>query len=147
MLRLIHHILQTNPNGKATDISLALEYLSRVQKRRSVVFLISDFQDKEYETWLQVVNQKHDLIAIVVTDPAELFLPNVGLIELEDAETNSTLLLDTGNTKTRNAYKELGQKKSEERQLLLNSNKVDQIEIRTDQSYIFPLLHFFQNRR
>ena len=112
-----------------------------------MVFLISDFQDKEYETWLQVINQKHDLIAIVVTDPAELFLPNVGLIELEDAETNSTLLLDTGNTKTRNAYKELGQKKSEERQLLLNSNKIDQIEIRTDQSYIFPLLHFFQNRR
>tara|TARA_B100000945_G_C20314006_1_gene564213 strand:- start:22 stop:894 length:873 start_codon:yes stop_codon:yes gene_type:complete len=147
VLRLIHHILQAKPNGKATDISLALEYLSRVQKRRSVVFLISDFQDKEYETWLQVINQKHDLIAIVVTDPAELFLPNVGLIELEDAETNSTLLLDTGNTKTRNAYKELGQKKSEERQLLLNSNKIDQIEIRTDQSYIFPLLHFFQNRR
>jgi len=147
VLRLIHQILNVEPSGQATNIGLALEYLSRVQKRRSVVFLISDFRDENYEEWLQVINQKHDLIAIVVTDPAELSLPNVGLIELEDSETGSTLLLDTNNPQTQQSYIERGKQKIEQRRTLLRSNKIDQIEIRTDQSYVSPLRYFFQSRQ
>jgi uncharacterized protein (DUF58 family) len=147
VLRLIHQILNVEPSGQATNIGLALEYLSRVQKRRSVVFLISDFRDENYEEWLQVINQKHDLIAIVVTDPAELSLPNVGLIELEDSETGFTLLLDTNNPQTQQSYIERGKQKVEQRQTLLRSNKIDQIEIRTDQSYVSPLRYFFQSRQ
>ena len=147
VLRLIHQILNVEPSGQATNIGLALEYLSRVQKRRSVVFLISDFRDENYEEWLQVINQKHDLIAIVVTDPSELSLPNVGLIELEDSETGFTLLLDTNNPQTQQSYIERGKQKVEQRQTLLRSNKIDQIEIRTDQSYVSPLRYFFQSRQ
>ena len=146
VLRLIHQILHAEPTAQATDIGLALEYLNRVQKRRSVVFLISDFRDRNYGEWLRIVNQRHDLIAIMVIDPGELSIPDVGLIELEDSENGETVLLDTSNPLTREAYIAWCQREIAQHRETLRSNKIDQIEIRTDRPYVAPLQHFFQGR-
>ena len=147
VLRLIYQILHAEPTAQATDIGLALEYLNRVQKRRSVVFLISDFRDRNYGEWLRIVNQRHDLIAIVVIDPGELSIPDVGLIELEDSESGETALLDTGNPLTREAYIEWCQQEIAQHRETLRSNKIDQIEIQTDRPYVAPLQRFFQGRQ
>ncbi len=147
VLRLIHQILHAEPTAQATDIGLALEYLNRVQKRRSVVFLISDFRDRNYGEWLRIVNQRHDLIAIMVIDPGELSIPDVGLIELEDSENGETVLLDTSNPLTREAYIAWCQREIAQHRETLRSNKIDQIEIQTDRSYVASLRHFFQGRQ
>ena len=147
VLRLIHQILHAEPTAQATDIGLALEYLNRVQKRRSVVFLISDFRDRNYGEWLRIVNQRHDLIAIMVIDPGELSIPDVGLIELEDSENGETVLLDTSNPLTREAYTAWGQREIAQHRETLRSNKIDQIEIQTDRPYVASLRHFFQGRQ
>lgn len=147
VLRLIHQILHAEPTAQATDIGLALEYLNRVQKRRSVVFLISDFRDRNYGEWLRIVNQRHDLIAIMVIDPGELSIPDVGLIELEDSESGETVLLDTSNPLTREAYIAWCQREIAQHRETLRSNKIDQIEIQTDRSYVASLRHFFQGRQ
>ncbi|MFQ5628135.1 MAG: DUF58 domain-containing protein, partial [bacterium] len=94
VLRVIRELLYHKPVGAQTDLSLALEYLSRLITRRAVVFLISDFQDENYEQSLRIASRKHDLIAITITDPREVVLPDVGFIELEDAETGETILID-----------------------------------------------------
>ena len=146
-MRLIHQILHAEPTAQATDIGLALEYLNRVQKRRSVVFLISDFRDRNYGEWLRIVNQRHDLIAIMVIDPGELSIPDVGLIELEDSENGETVLLDTSNPLTREAYIAWCQREIAQHRETLRSNKIDQIEIQTDRSYVASLRHFFQGRQ
>jgi len=147
VLRLIHQILHAEPTAQATDIGLALEYLNRVQKRRSVVFLISDFRDRNYGEWLRIVNQRHDLIAIMVIDPGELSIPDVGLIELEDSESGETVLLDTSNPLTREAYIAWCQQEIAQHRETLRSNKIDQIEIQTDRPYVASLRRFFQGRQ
>ena len=94
---IIRTILNFKPEGKGTNLSLPLEYLLNIQKRKATAFLISDFQDDNYEAKLKLAKQKHDLIAISITDQREETLPNVGLIQLEDAESGETLLVDTSD--------------------------------------------------
>ncbi|MCH7995867.1 MAG: DUF58 domain-containing protein, partial [Planctomycetes bacterium] len=95
VLRIIRELLYHQPQGRGTDISEALSFLNRVTRRKAVCFLVSDFLASEYEPALRIARRRHDLIPIVVTDPREMTLPNVGLIELEDPETGETALIDT----------------------------------------------------
>ena len=104
VLRVIREILYFEPQQRGTNISAALEYVDRVIRRKSVVFLISDFMDRGYEKRLQVTSKRHDLIAITLQDMREETLPNVGLIELEDAETGEVVVLDTQDPKAREMY-------------------------------------------
>ena len=101
-LRLIREILYTQPIGRGTDLRAAIEHLSRTAKRRSVVFIVSDFQDTGFEKALKVATRKHDVIPIVVSDRRELTMPNVGLIRLRDSETGQVVVLDTANYLSRN---------------------------------------------
>jgi hypothetical protein len=123
-----------------------LEYVDRVIRRKSVVFLISDFRDQGYEKRLQVTSKRHDLIAITLQDMREETLPNVGLIELEDAETGEVIVLDTRDAKAREMYRQLNLGVVEARRKFFQSNKIDNIEIRTEQSYVEPLIRFFRQR-
>ena len=146
VLRLIREILYFKPEGIATDIGAALEYFSRVIKRKSVVFLVSDFLSENFIKPIQIANNKHDVIAIKVTDPRETSFDNVGLIELEDAETGEVVMIDTGSREFRREFSaraeedNLGLKKAFK---LIN---LDFINIRTDESYIVPLINVFKMR-
>ncbi len=95
---IIRSILDFDPEGKSTDLNLPLEYLAKVQKKKAATFLISDFQTQGYEKALKLAKQKHDLTAIYIRDPREKKMPDVGLIQLEDAESGEVMLADTGST-------------------------------------------------
>ena len=146
VLRVVREILYHQPRGHQTNIAEALEFLSRVTTRRAVVFLVSDFISSGYEKALQIANKRHDLVAITITDPREVELPDVGFIELEDAETGETFLLDTSSVDVRQEFASKTQSIISEREKLFRSMNVDTIDIRTDQSYIEPLIRFFRMR-
>ncbi|HOZ08269.1 MAG TPA: DUF58 domain-containing protein [candidate division Zixibacteria bacterium] len=146
VLRLIREILFFEPKRTGTDVAGALEYLNRVVRRKSVVFLISDFLSEDFHRPLQVANRRHDLIAVKISDPRESRFDDVGLIELEDAETGEVYVIDTGSKEFRREYaaradEDLGRLEREFR--LIN---LDFINIRTDQPYIKPLIAFFRSR-
>lgn len=146
VLRIVRELLYARPQGRGTDIAGALAYLTRVARRRSIIFLISDFLDRGFEGALRVAVQRHDLVAISLTDPRELSLPPLGLLELEDAETGQPLLLDTEDRETRRQYALAAAQRREERQQFLRSMAVDEVAIATDRSYVQPLMAFFQAR-
>lgn len=131
---------------RGTDIPLALETLNRLQRRKSIVFLLSDFQQEGIRKALAVTAQRHDLIAISVTDPRELEVPNVGLITLEDAETGEFLTIDTASAKVRSELERRMKERREKVRRTLKSLKIDHIEMRTDQDFAAPLINFFTAR-
>ena len=146
VLRLIRDILYCEPKRVTTDLGEALSFLERIQKRKSVVFLISDFRDNNYEKPLKRINPRHDLVAISVADRRETEFPDVGLIELEDTETGEIILFDSSSTKTRRHFQEKNLDEINKRKKFFLENKIDNIEIYTDQPYTQSLIHFFQYR-
>ena len=144
--RVIKEVLEHQPRSTGTDIGAALNYLNTVCRRRAVVFLISDFIARGYETALRVTNKKHDVIAINITDPRERELPGVGMVALEDAETGETLLVDTTDEQVRKAYRLLAEEKFEQRLSTFKAAHIDYIDISTDTPYIDTLLKFFRMR-
>jgi uncharacterized protein (DUF58 family) len=146
VLRVLREILYHKPEGTGTNIATALEYLNRVIRRKAVVFLVSDFLSEGYEKALRVASKRHDLVAIPVTDPREMDIPNVGLVELEDAETGEIHLLDTSNAANRQAFAREAARRGLLREKTLRATNVDPVEIRTNQPYIEPLVRFFKMR-
>jgi uncharacterized protein (DUF58 family) len=146
VLRVLRELLYHKPQGTQTDIANALEYLNRITKRRSVVFLVSDFINAGYEKALQIANRRHDVVAITVTDPREIEMPDVGFIELEDAETGEVVLLDTSYSEVRSVYAKQSSQDILSRNKLFKSINVDHIDIQTDRDYIEPLIKFFRMR-
>ena len=146
VLRVIREALYFKPGSKGTNIANALEYLNRVTTRRTVSFIISDFYDTGFKRPLSIANKRHDIVAITITDPLELELPNVGLIKLEDAERGDEFLVDTSSSKLRKEYKANALKKFHERKDIIRSANVDSIDIRTNVSYSRSLITFFRAR-
>jgi uncharacterized protein (DUF58 family) len=146
VLRVIREILYYKPEDARTDMNVALETLSRVIKRRSIVFLISDFMTENFERALQVANRKHDLIALSVTDPREVEMPNVGFVELEDAETGETILIDTASAGVRSRFYAESRTQRDKLEKMLKSIGVDHVNIFTNQSYVEPITRFFRMR-
>ncbi len=143
---IIRTILNFKPEGKGTNISLPLEYLLNVQKRKTTAFLISDFQDDGYEDALKLAKQKHDLIAISITDPREESLPDVGLIQLEDPESGNILLVDTHDKQMTQKYSQQFQEKREKRKKYFHSIDIDTIEIQTNRPLTDPIIRYFKMR-
>ncbi|SVE61629.1 uncharacterized protein METZ01_LOCUS514483, partial [marine metagenome] len=131
---IIRTILNFQPEGRCTDINRPLEYLLKVQKRKCVAFLISDFLAKDYETNLKLTEQKHDLVAISITDAREIHLPSVGYIHLQDSESGETLLVDTNDREMKKLLVSHEQKRREKLKNSFHSIGVDTIEIQTDGS-------------
>ena len=146
VLRIIREILYFKPQGKGTDIAAALEYFNKVIRRKSVVFLVSDFLSEGFTKPLQIANNKHDIIAIKVSDPRETTFDDVGLIELEDAETGEVLIIDTGSKEFRKEFAAQAEEDVTGLRKGFRSINLDFINIRTDQSYISPLIKFFKMR-
>ena len=146
VLRLIRDLLEFRPRQVQTDITAAIDYLGRVTNKRSVVFLVSDFQGSGFEKPLHVLGRRHDVIAVSIIDPREVSMPNVGLVELEDAETGETVVIDTGSTAVRQEYEQLGKGQQARLRDLFRSMGVDQVEVHTDRDYVRDLVRFFRMR-
>ncbi|MBT3380759.1 MAG: DUF58 domain-containing protein [Lentisphaerae bacterium] len=146
VLRLIREVLNFRPRQAQTNISEALDYFGRVMTKRSVVFLVSDFLGEGFEKRMRVLAKKHDLVAVSVTDPREVRMPNVGLIELEDAETGELIVIDTGSARVRHRYETLGAEQGAALRNLFRSVGVDHVEVLTDQDYVRNLVTFFRTR-
>ena len=123
-----------------------MEYLLKVHKKKTTAFLISDFQSNGYETTLKQAKQKHDLVAISVTDPREETLPDVGIIQLEDAESGETLLVDTHDKEVIKEYANQFQNKRDLRKTDFSSIGIDTIEIHTNQSLTDTIIRYFKIR-
>jgi uncharacterized protein (DUF58 family) len=146
VLRIIRELLYHRPRGRGTDITAALQFLNRITVRKSVCFLISDFLASEYEGALRIARRRHDLIPIVVTDPREWMLPNVGIVELEDAESGRRALVDTSSRAVRRQYEAEAQRRFAERTAMFRRMDTQTVDIRTDQPYVEPLARFFRQR-
>lgn len=150
ILRVIRDILFFEPKSRATEHTTVLDYLNRVQNRKTVTFLISDFlnesQDDSLFDKLALTNQRHDLICIALSDPREIELPKVGLITLEDAETGETIEIDTNNPKIRQQYTELNQQRLGSFKSRMRKKGLDWIETRTDKPYLPALRDLFARR-
>jgi uncharacterized protein (DUF58 family) len=146
MLRLIRDLLAYRPAGSATNIGAATEYLGKMLKHRSIIFLISDFQSGDMERPIKLLAQRHDVVAVTVEDPRERTLPDVGLARFIDPETGETVDVDTGDRRVREAYEEAVGEESGRRRRLFRRLGIDEIPIRTDTGYVEPLLRFFRLR-
>ncbi len=145
-LRLIRDLLAYEPSGRGTSLSIALDYVGRVLRHRAIVFLISDFLDSGFEKPLKVISRRHDVVAITVSDPRERELPDVGFLELFDAESDQHIVLDSGNRFVREQFEYLATEEETRLSRLLRRLSIDQIEIQTDRSYVPPLIAFFRAR-
>jgi len=146
VLRVIREVLFFEPKGKGTDIPAALHFLNSVTTRRAVVFLVSDFMTSGYESALRIASKRHDIIGCAVTDPREEVLPDVGPLAVKDAETDREFLRNTSDPGIRKQYAEEARKRAEERDALFRRNRVDLMQIRTDQPYINEIHRFFRMR-
>ena len=146
VLRVIREMLYFEPKKRGTDIAGALSYLNRVQRRKAVVFLVSDFMAPPFAKSLRVSARRHDLVAITLRDPREHELPDIGLVELADAETGETRLIDSSSQKFRNLYKLAMDERTAAIAQAFKVNGVDEIPVSTGTDYIESLVKFFRRR-
>ena len=146
VLRVIRELLYFQPQGKCTSITSALDYLDRVLHRRSVVFLISDFIDEDYERPLQLMRRRHDMVAVSIFDPRERALPDVGFINLQDAETGEQFLVDSSRREVRAYFAQQQEKEDQQRRALFRRNGIDEVSIDITKSYVDPLVRLFHER-
>ena len=145
-LRLIRDLLAFEPSGSKTDVSGAMQYLARMLRQHTIIFIISDFLDAEIERPLKRLAQRHDVVAITVEDPSERVLPDIGLVRFVDPESGATIDVDTSDSRVRSQFAKATEEEMQARQRLLRRLAIDEIVVRTDGGYVEPLLKFFRNR-
>ncbi len=146
-MRLVREVLAAEETTHGTDIAGAFRFLNQVQKRKAVVFLISDFLDVNYEKELRVAARRHDVICCPISDPRELELPNVGLLELEDAETGELRIVDTRSKVVRAAFASKAISDQEALLTMLRRNKVDHIALSTSRPFVDDVRQLFRQRQ
>ncbi|HEX5141012.1 MAG TPA: DUF58 domain-containing protein [Dehalococcoidia bacterium] len=146
ILRIARELLYLEPRGHGTDIGVATDLLMRLTRRPGVAFILSDFHARGYESSLRLAAQKHDVTAISLTDPRELELPQAGLVGLRDPETGACTVTDTEDMRQREAYARAAAERVVTRRRLLAGLGIDEIPLRTDRSYINPLMAYFHSR-
>lgn len=146
VLRIVREALYFNPQGKNTDIPAALEYLNKVTKRGTVTFVVSDFYARDFEKPLSVANKRHDVVALTITDPKELDLPDIGMASFEDPESGRMFNLDTSSAALRQDFRQNALKIMAERKKIFDRLGVDSVDIRSDIPYERTLFKFFRMR-
>ena len=146
VMRLVREVLAAGETRRGTDIAGALRFLNRIQKKKAVVFLISDFMDDAYLKELRVTARKHDVICCPVSDPRERELPDAGLLEIQDPETGALFWTDTGSAELRAAFRE--QASAAEASLKANFRKygIDSVFLSTDRPIADDILRLFRQR-
>ncbi|MEA3450355.1 MAG: DUF58 domain-containing protein, partial [Bacteroidota bacterium] len=146
ILFIIRELLACRPKGKGTDIALALKFLSNTLKKKTTVFLMSDFISPDYRKPLKITAYKHDLISLLIYDKLEAELPNVGVLNAFDPETGKTSWIDTSSKSVRKKYQKYWKNHIANLKQVFNKSNVDFVKIRTDQDYVKPLVKFFKSR-
>lgn len=148
ILRIVRELLYHKPEGKGTNIPLCLEYLDKMTTHSAIAFLISDFYTTpDVQKSLSVANKRHDIVAIKITDPRDIELPNVGILSLVDAESDKRYFVDTSSSSIREQYHKAAGEKQIQIRNLLRSVKIDTIDINTKVSYVDALIAFFERRK
>ncbi|MBM2813602.1 MAG: hypothetical protein HW421_364 [Ignavibacteria bacterium] len=146
VLRIIRELIEFTPESKMTNITEALRYLTNVIKKRSIAFILSDFISEGFSDAVKITSKKHDTIAVQIYDNRETDMPDLGIIRVEDAESGSSRWIDSSDRKFReNYFKWWENQQKSINEIFLKSN-VDVIRIRTDESYVMPLMNFFKRR-
>ena len=145
-LRVIRDVLVHEPEGRGTDIPAAIDYLAKMLGQRAIIFLISDFVAGGLERPLKILAQRHDVVAVTITDPRERELPDIGLARFTDPETGALVDVDTSNRSVREAFATRMVEEVDARTRLLRRLAIDEVAVRTDQRYVDPLLRFFRLR-
>jgi uncharacterized protein (DUF58 family) len=146
VLRVIREVLYHKPEGRGTRIQKALEHLNLVVRKRAVVFLISDLLDQGFEQPLKVANRRHDIVILQIVDPREQELPDVGIVELRDAETGEIVEVDTSMKQVREAYAANWARDRDRLTRLFQSQRMDHVLIDVARPYDMPLVRFFEER-
>ena len=146
VLRIIRELIEFKPLSKKTDIKVALEFLTRILKKKSITFILSDFISSDYEKSLKIISKKHDLTGIKVYDKFEEAIPNLGLVQMFDQETEEIKMIDTSSKSLRDNYKREMSLNFKQFNDLFTKNGAGTISCRTDESYIKKLLNYFKNR-
>ena len=146
VLRVIREMIYHKAKDQQTDISTALEHIQKVLKRKSIIFLISDFWDDSYQKDMNLINKKHDLINIQVLDKAEFIIPKLGMMKLHDVENQSSMWVDTHNNQMRTIASNHIRNKNSRLKSFCKKNKIDLISIDTSKGYVYPLEQFFNAR-
>ena len=146
VLRVIREMIYHKAKDRKTDISIALEHIQKVLKRKSIIFLLSDFWDDSYQQTMKLINKKHDLINIQILDKAEIAIPKLGMVKFHDAETQKSAWIDTDNKQVQNISTKYIQNKNKVIKEFCKKNKIDFISIDTAKGYLNPLEQFFSTR-
>ncbi len=147
VLRIIRELIEFQPKSKKTDLSQALKFLSSTQKKKAIVFVISDFMvDDDYEKTLKIAAKKHDITGVRVYDIREEKMPNIGMVEMEDAETGEVLVVNTGSKKARLSHEKQYQDKVNYFKDIFSKCGSGTVNTRVDESYVTKLLGYFKSR-
>jgi len=146
ILHIIRELIDFTPQNKGTNIAEGLKYFTNVIKKRCTAFLISDFEDANYEKALQIASYKHDLIALKITDLREIELPDIGLVKMKHSESGEYQWIDTSNAKVRKEFKKYYLKKNDELKTILKKRGVSFAELFTHEDYVKPLMQMFKSR-
>ncbi|MEP2056755.1 MAG: DUF58 domain-containing protein [Maribacter litoralis] len=146
VLRIIRELLEFKPKSNKTDIAQALKFLSSVMKKKAIVFVLSDFIDEGYEKTLKITGSKHDVTGIRIYDEREESIPNLGMVQVEDAETGKLQLVNTKSKKVRNAYAQFHQERVTYFKESFTKSGCGVLDCRVDESYVKKLLGYFKRR-
>ncbi len=146
-LRIIRELVEYEPKSKGTNLSVALDYLLKSQKRKTISFLLSDFNHKNYDQALKIAAKKHDITGIRVYDEKEQVMPNVGLVNFMDNETGEMKLINTASQSFRIRYANYYRALDEQFKMFFSKAGAGTIEVRTDGDYIKELLNYFKSHR
>ncbi len=146
VLRVIRELLAFEMPKQKTNIPMALDYVAKVLRKKATVFLVSDFIEADFKKPLSLLNRRHDVIAVPVRDRVEMAMPNIGLIELQDAETGEIILIDTSSGAFRSQYSDSSTRNFDSLKSMMRSINVDSIPIYTDKPYVQDLVQFFHMR-
>ena len=147
ILHIIHEMLNFQPQSRKTDINVAIEYLTRVMKRKCIAFVMSDFYTrKDFSKEIQIANSKHDIVAIQLYDPRAKALPDIGLMKVEDAETGHEMFIDTSDKRFRQAHAQYWLQRTNELTRTFNQSKVDWVSVATNEDYVKALMLLFMKR-
>ena len=146
VLRIIRELIEFQPKSNKTDIAQALKFLSGTQKKKAIVFVISDFMSEDYDHTLKIASKKHDITGIRVYDIREEKMPNLGMVSMLDAETGETQLINTGSKSVRINYEKYYQDKVKYFKETFSKSGSEVVNTRVDESYVTKLLGYFKSR-
>ncbi|PXY40269.1 DUF58 domain-containing protein [Flavobacterium cheongpyeongense] len=146
VLRIIRELIEFEPKSQKTDIAQALKFLSGTQKKKAIVFMISDFMSENYEQTLKIASKKHDITGVRVYDIREEKIPNLGMVTMLDAETGKIQLVDTGSKKVRMNYEKHYQERVNYFKEIFSKSGAGVVNTRVDENYVTKLLGYFKSR-